>query len=260
MFDKQVAFLSRASFWERLCAWYEESFLKAFLDALNEQYFQVELGAYENFSVSANLGATLRNIVLALAIGIIIAAFMTASTRTGIGGFVRTLLAHECFSPEKAKTLSELGYFRNAGVRRDLSRGGILRMVVKRADLTEDEKPTPAVENTEAESVFTDAVADSSKADAVEKAGKRSAFFAKKSANNATRIANNTEKIDFLTARFYIPEDLKYRAEIRFEQKGSGWLGAILVSVFAVIAAAVICSFLPDLVQFSDNLITVFAP
>ena len=253
MFDNNTVFLSRASAWESLSAWYEESFFKTFLDALNEQYFRVDLGIYENFSVSSTLGTTLRNVVLALAIGIIIAAFMTASTRTGIGGFVRTLLANDCLSPENAKTLSELGYFRNSGVRRDLARGGILRMVVKKAESTDDAMQEEATAGEEEEANQTESAP-------VENAGEGSADFAPKSANNATRIANKDEKIDFLTARFYIPEDLKYRAEIRFEKKGSGWLGAIITSVLAVITAAVLCALLPDLVQFADNLVTVFSP
>jgi len=41
------------------------------------------------------------------------------------------LLKNECFSPESAKTLSELDLFRNASIRRELSRGNNLRMVVR---------------------------------------------------------------------------------------------------------------------------------
>ena len=68
------------------------------------------------------------------------------------------------------------------------------------------------------------------------------------------------EKIDFTTAHFYIPEDLRYRAEIRFDEKGSSWRSAILLTVGAVVVAALLCAFLPDVVAFVDNLITLFAP
>jgi hypothetical protein len=66
--------------------------------------------------------------------------------------------------------------------------------------------------------------------------------------------------MDFTLARFYIPEDLKYRAELRFEQKGSGWLFVLLTVVVTPILASLICQFLPDLLQMCDNLISFLAP
>ena len=66
--------------------------------------------------------------------------------------------------------------------------------------------------------------------------------------------------IDFLTARFYIPEDLRYRAEIRFEKKGSGWGIVALVAVLTVVVAILLCRFLPSLFTLADNIITMLAP
>ena len=77
---------------------------------------------------------------------------------------------------------------------------------------------------------------------------------------NDTRAAKNDFRIDFTNAHFYIPEDLKYRAELRFEQKGSGWLFVLLTVVFMPIIASLICQFLPDILQMCDNLITFLAP
>ncbi len=64
--------------------------------------------------------------------------------------------------------------------------------------------------------------------------------------------------IDFETARFYIPEDLKYKAEVRYARKGTDFAAfGICVAIF--IAAAFAAIFLiPDLIQLIDNFIGTF--
>ena len=47
---------------ENIVNWYQNSFLKELLDALNAQYFSVELGLYENFSVTPQTAATVRDL------------------------------------------------------------------------------------------------------------------------------------------------------------------------------------------------------
>ena len=186
------------------------------------------------------MGTTLRGIILALAVGIIVSALLTARMRVGLGGFVKKLIREECLTSEKAKTLYELGYFRSPMIRRELERGSVLRMVVRCRERDDQESPdTPK----------TDADEDAkTNTEALEKPQKR------------TYVLQKAEKIDFATAHFYIPEDLRYRAEIRFDEKGSSWRSAILLTVGAVVVAALLCAFLPDVVAFVDNLISFFAP
>ncbi len=223
------------SFWEKIAAWYESSVINELLTYLTERYFSVELGTYENFSVGAGTATTVRNIILALMIGFIAASVMTAYTRQGLGGFVRKLLREECLSPEQAKTLMELGYFRSSMIRRELSRGTTLRMVVRCCDgeQSQEQEQSSAPNQT---------------AEASEK---------------VTPAPQNTQthrKIDFLTARFYIPEDLRYRADVRFDAKGSSW-GLVAVStVISILAAALLCWLFPDVIALADNIITWLAP
>lgn len=218
------------SFWEKLAAWYEESVINELLTYLTERYFSVEFGVYENFSVQSGLGNTVRNIILALALGLMVASVMTVYTRQGLGGFVRKLLKEDCLSPDRAKTLMELGYFRSSMIRRALSRGSALGMVVRRCE----EEENNAIQKNSAQ--------------ANEKTYKHGYH------------EKPTEKIDFLTARFYIPEDLRYRAEIRFDPKGSGWVQVVFTVVLSVVLAAVLCWLLPDVLTLADNLITLLAP
>ena len=67
-------------------------------------------------------------------------------------------------------------------------------------------------------------------------------------------------KIDFTKDHFYIPEDLKYRAEIRFNQKGSTWVYVVLTVVLVPVVVGLLCRFMPDTLQLIDSLITFFAP
>lgn len=67
-------------------------------------------------------------------------------------------------------------------------------------------------------------------------------------------------QIDFTRDHFYIPEELKDRAEIRFNPKGSSWLTVVLTAVLTPIVVGLICRFLPNILQFADSIITYFAP
>ncbi len=69
-----------------------------------------------------------------------------------------------------------------------------------------------------------------------------------------------TYEIDFTKDHFYIPEDLKYRAEMRFNQKGSSWLAVVLTVVLVPLIVGLICRFMPNVLQFADSVITFFAP
>lgn len=216
--------------WERISAWYQNSLLNEILTYIEERYFTVEFGSYDNFAISGSAGTTARNAILAMAIGIVVASIMTAYLRNGLGGFVRKLIAEEVNSPENAKTLTELGYFRSSMIRRELVRGSSLRMVVRCRE-------TEACEDAERE-------------------GQEIPENAKKTHTGVEKAT----KIDFCTAHFYIPEDLRYRAELRFDKKGSGWGPVILTSIAVIFVAAALCWFLPDVLQFADNLISMTAP
>ena len=67
-------------------------------------------------------------------------------------------------------------------------------------------------------------------------------------------------KIDFTRDHFYIPEDLKYRAQTRFNQKGSTWVYVVLTVIIVPVVVGLICRFLPNILQLADSLITFFAP
>lgn len=262
------------SFWERLASWYQNSLLHEILTYIGETYFTVELGAYENISIAPGSAAAVRNLILALAFGVILATVLTAYLRNILGGFVRKLLREEATSPDRAKTLTELGYFRSTTIRRELTRGSVLRMVVRCREKEEAEATLQAAETVLQET-------ETSLQDAEKVAGKGSEVFLqdaenvaadgseetpKKAENAHTSFklskssAYQTAKIDFTTARFYIPEELRYRADVRFDRAGSGWRAVILTAIATIVVAALLCWLLPDILQFADNIISMTSP
>ena len=234
MLYHQTALLSgnQVSFWEQFLSWYYQSTLYELLAYFEERYFRIDFHAYEHINLSPDAGKTAQMMILGIALGLMIASLMIAYTRTRLGGFVRKLLREECLSEESAKTLFELGEFRNAAVRRELSRGVTLRKFVQRVSQKEEAN-----------------VSEKSTIDA--KKNPFLSFFGKNSEEN---------RVDFTTDRFYIPEEFKYRADTRFEKKGSGWLFAILTSIGTIVFASLICKFLPDILQLMDNIIGMMAP
>ena len=69
-----------------------------------------------------------------------------------------------------------------------------------------------------------------------------------------------TYKIDFTKDHFYIPEDLKYRAENRFNLKGSSWISVVITVILVPVVVGLLCRFMPNILQFVDSVITFFAP
>ena len=57
--------------------------------------------------------------------------------------------------------------------------------------------------------------------------------------------------------RFYIPEEKKYAADVKFEAKGANWLSFILVTVVSVVLCAFLTYILPDIIKMVDNFISI---
>jgi hypothetical protein len=86
-------------------------------------------------------------------------------------------------------TLRETGMFRSPSVRRELAKDGVLSKLTKRVCEISVAKPTEATDSGK--------VAESETA------------------------PNEESPVDFLKDRFYIPEELKYKAEVRYDKSGS---------------------------------------
>ncbi len=200
---------------------------------LTEKYFTIDIAQYENLNLDIGGGGiiNLSWAIIALCLGMVLAAMMAVYEKKGLGEFVRKLISEECYTPESAKTLYELGYRKNAAVRGAL-RGGSLSKVVVCTQKKE----------------YDDQVAQ-----------KRAEYEAN-STKDSPAFKSFAYKINFETDTFYIPKDDSYAADIRYDKKGSGFISVLIVAGISLLVALFIIFILPDMLQMLDNFIGLLRP
>lgn len=235
---------------------------------LEENYFSSSLNAsYENLNFTGTV-TTLLMLVSGLCLGILFASFVIVFEKRVLGKFIRALLSRGANSPETALTLSDLGLEKSGFIKRELSRASVSRKLISVVDAEgmvttyTDELAAAFPEfaaaegksaKTPTEDVPKDAdewIPEADREDTASAAPAKSMkqrtkdfFFEKKF---------KLRPVDFQTARFFIPEALSYRAELRFREKGSSplWL---IVAFVAVVALFFLClRFIPAFVGMLD--------
>ena len=209
----------------------EKTLLEELWEYFEGKYFSVDLGRYEHISVGSNALMNLRNVILGICLGIVIASAMIAFEKNKKGALVRAIIKKQCLWPEKAQTLAELGFEKSFAIRSDLRRTTALSKVVKCVEREAHEQDVEAMRQAY-----------------IEKNGSDAGFVAP------------VFTIDFDSAHFYIPDEKHYAADLRYDQKGSGWRAFLLVLIVSVILAIVVCFLLPDMLQLVDNMIDIFNP
>ena len=165
-------------------------------------FFTIEARDYANFTVSADTRAMIRNVIIAFAVGVLLAAIYAFYQKNVPGAIVHALLRAEAFSKEAAKTAKELGIDKNVFMLFELKHNTMLKRIVccTESEETEDE----------------------------------AAEF---------------------TPAYYIPEELKYRAEVRYEKKGNGPMALIITAVVTVVVAILLIRLMPSLLSIADNIL-----
>lgn len=204
---------------------------------LSDKYFAVnfEDHTYEHITLSSNQFFSAQSIIIALFLGVMIAAALSLFQKRTLGDLVRALDRDGCTTPEKAKTLAELGLLRNSAIKQDLRRGASLRRVVR---CVGEEEYTAEQEQ------------------------KRKIFEAEQAAKQNRRERGKWKEIpyryDFSTDRFYIPEDLVYGASVQFDKKGTNPLTLVFTVVACIALMMLCCYLLPEMLQLADNFVGVF--
>ena len=184
---------------------------------------------YENFELY-NPFISVKLIVWALFAGFVLAALLAVYNKRLIGGLVKKMLFEDCTSPEKALTVTELGFGTDWFIKNALRTDNALLHFVKRID---------APKETDGETSEDGAETDKEPA-----APKKS--------------RGGHDIIDFGTAKFYIPEELKYRADVRYASKGTDLISFGICIVIFIAAAFAAVFLIPDLIQLIDNFIGTF--
>lgn len=170
-----------------------------------------------------NTFITLRLVLIGLYAGILIALVMSYYRKIYLGALVRKLLKKEALSEETALTLKETEIIAGFFMKRALKEGGTLRRYITVIGGT----------------------------------------LPKEISNGKKKIRSffglDTEPLnyDFDKVKLYIPEEIKYKADIAFER---GNLSPMLLIVFAVILTALFVGInlvIPELLTMLDNFITI---
>lgn len=202
-----------------------------FLQELANKYYDLYVKfsvEYVNINVYDSELKMICILILGLCIGIIIAAFASVFNKRTLGDFVRRVIEREALSPESAKTLDELDYFDRLIIRYAAAKSVSLKRVVK----CREEEEFYASQRL-----------------------KREEHEKKRAEEQKIKRFKELEyKMDVDSAHFYVPEDIKYMAEIKFDKKGATVRAAVATSIIVVIAFFVIMLALPELLEFLDGL------
>lgn len=204
----------------------ETTFLEDVWNYLYDVYLRVD-GNYTNLGLEKMPLFSIRLLVLGLFLGGIIACVAAAYHKQVLGGIARRLIEKGCLSPESAMSAEELGYVKSPLAKNALVRSVSLRRVVR--------------------CVEEDDFYEKQRSD-------KAAYEEKRAENKKLPRYKELEYIgDAKTDRYYIPEELRIRAEIKFEKKGSGWISAVLSVIFMLILFFAVLLILPFVLQFLDN-------
>ena len=206
----------------------EPTLLEELWEYLEGKYFSVDMGRYEHISIGSGSLVTLQKVVLGICVGIIIAAAMACYDKNKLGAFVRAIVKEQALWPDKAMTVYDLGFARNSAVKASLRSPNKLGKIVHCV-----EKEAYEAKVAEAREAY------------IAEHGNEEGFFMPQ------------YRMDFDNDHFYSPDEEHYRAEVRFDNEGSGWRAFILVCIVAIVSAALICFLLPDMIQLVDNMIGI---
>ena len=211
----------------------QPSLIKELWEYFSEKYFTLDISQYENLDITiGNNGViNLSWAIVALCLGIILAAILGVYEKRGLGEFVRKLIYEECYTPESAKTLSELGFTKNTAVRAALRAGSLSKVVV----CTQEQAYDAEIEQ-------------------------KKAAYEQNATKDSPPFKSVRYKINYETDTFYIPKEASYAADVRYDKKGSG-IGTILIAVgIALLLAVFVIFILPDMMRLLDNFVGMMRP
>ena len=190
-------------------------------------------------AIDHSTAKTMSIVIIAICAGVILAALYNFYVRRVPGGVVRLLLSRGATSPENALSAEELGLLDKPFQLWELLRGASLRHIVSAVhpDKTEEAEQLELTEQAEQSKQEGEGCSDDEDTE---------------QESNTPATAQDEPAIDAKT-RFYIPEDKKIRAEMRFEQKGNGVKALVITCVFSVVLCIALFKLLPLVYTMISN-------
>ncbi len=199
-----------------------------------EKFFNPDLSGYTNFSFGSSL-VSVHAIVWGLYIGMLLASIRMIYIKNCHGKLVRGLISAEALSPDRAMTLSSLGMDKYVPVLLGL-RGTALKKVVR--------------------SIEYDEYVDGVKKDYAEYEAAREAT--KQGGGKKPKLITRKFSKKPSECHYYINEESKYSAEMRYNQNGSGYGTFFFVMLIGFICVLIIYALLPEILRLTDVVLNDF--
>ena len=210
----------------------------ALATAQNETTFWEDILAYFNEAMqfnNINIGngqlVSFPILLIGLFVGAAFAIIATVYNKRVLGDFVRALLREGCLSPESARDLDYLNFIHKSSIRQAVKTSTNLRRVVRSREEDEHDK----------------------------KMAELLAEYEKKKATGEKlpKFEPTEYRPDPYMDHFYIPEKMKYMADIKFEKKGNSVLGAVIGIAALAILLFLVFLYMPQVLKFFDNYIGI---
>ena len=169
--------------------------------------------------------------VIAFCIGILLASIGIVFNKRVLGGVVRACLQKEALSPERAMTLGELGFDKHPILRHAVRTNVSLRRVIR---CREEEEFFAQMEQTRAE------------------------YDKKREENPKMKKFREQSYRGTPEDHYYIPEEMKYMADAKFEAKGTSWGGVVILFVLVIVILVLIAMFMPKILELLDDFVGSF--
>lgn len=190
------------------------------------QIFPVFAKAFENFSFDNPL-FTIEIVIWGLIIGVGVGAVCSVLTRRTLGTFVKRMHKAGAADPASALSLENIGMERNPILKLSLREGKALRRYALCANPEECVIARPAP-----------------------------AGFSKMMRRIFSFEETRPPVIDLTRARFYMPDEQRYEAEVRYDKKGTDLAGLIVSLAMLFALGRVVHWLLPELLAFLDRAIS----
>lgn len=194
------------------------SSFKKWWETLSDRIFMDQ--SYENLNENSLFSVPL--IVIGIFVGVAIALIVNVFTKRVLGEMVRKLLAEEVTSEASAKTLEELGLGKNPFLRHAVKGNVSLRRVVycreEEEFLREEEKQ-------------------------------------RESADSPKKFKYKPFRIQPKEHHFYIPEEQRDTAAVKFENKGTSFVALGILLLVLLVGLIAVLFALPHLMEWLDRLV-----
>ncbi len=214
----------------------EKTFLEKIWDGFNDIFMSAEPGYYENIDFGKSPLFSMRLMILGIFIGAVVACLAMAYNKQMLGKIVRALINSEANSPESAKTLDELGLKKSYLAKNALRSSSTLGRFVKCVGAEE----FYAKQRAEHEALETAPATEGEKTRKTPKYKERSYM------------------VDIDNDRFYIPEELRVRADIRYDKKGSGRLATAIAIIALTIGFIAVLLIMPWIFKTINSIVGNF--